>query len=68
MGDDANDKDDGDEHGMEVEVVMDARVMSAGEKKTDDVLNWLEGVPGADRESWRSRSPWWKSFENNGLM
>lgn len=50
MGDDANDNDDGDEQGIEVEVVMEPRVMSAGEKKTDDGLIWLEGVPGADRE------------------
>ena len=68
MGDDAKDNDDGDEIGIEVDVVMEARVMSAGEKKADEGVIWFEGVPGADRRLGRSCSSGWKSFEKTGLM
>ena len=50
MGDDANDNEDGDEQRMEVDVVMEARVISAGEKMVAEVLFSLDGVPGVDRK------------------
>ena len=68
MGDDANDNDDGDEIGIEFDVVMEARVMSAGEKKAEEGLIWFKGVPGADRRLGRSFSSGWKSFVKTGLM
>lgn len=50
MGDDANDNEDGDEQRIEVDVVMEARVISAGEKMVAEVLFSLDGVPGVDRK------------------